>query len=184
MSLLSHINLSSMSRKVDAFRLLVQQPLTKRDFLMFSPQLIQASIIVQSMTFPTERLRSVEVFRRGYRVELPTMFEIPGDWTFEVPESTLTAMRLDLMSVMYKRSVFDVYLFLGSLFNSLNLNSLNSIASILSNAAAIITTAQTLGSCWIREIAPVDFAASDPETPITWRVTVHYNYIRALVGAL
>lgn len=175
------INLLAVSRKIDAFRLLIQQPLTKRDFLLFIPAIVQASILAQAVTFPTEQLQSVEVYKQGQKIELPTKFETGGDWSFDIPDSTLTLIRYNLLDVLYNKQIFDVYFFLGNILNSINLGGLTSIQSILSNAFSYLTTAQKLGGCWIRSISPVEFSQSDPETPILWRVLVHYNYIRPVI---
>ena len=91
---------------------------------------------------------------------------------------------MNLLTVQYKKVLFDTYLILGNLANSINTNSWNSVMSVLGNAFSTLTTAQVLGKCWIRRIDPVEFNQSQPEQPIVWRVTVHYNYIKALAGII
>lgn len=170
-----------MSRKIDIFRLLIQQPLTKRDFLLFIPAIAQASVLAQATTFPTEQVQSVEVYKQGQKIELPTKFETVGDWSFDIPDSTLTLIRYNLLDVLYNKQLFEVYFFLGNILNSVNFEGLTSLQSIASNVFSYLTTAQKLGGCWIRNISPVEFSQSDPETPIMWRVLIHYNYIRPVM---
>lgn len=174
-----------MSRKIEAFRLLVPQPLTKRDVTVVCPRILQLALLGQATTFPTEELQGVTVrTRRGYEVELPTKFKVSGDWSFDIPDSLFTQVRLNLLTVQYKKVMFDTYLILGNLANSINTNSWNSVMSALGNVFSILTTAQVLGKCWIRRIDPVEFNQAQPEQPVVWRVTVHYNYIKALAGII
>lgn len=160
-----------MSRKIEAFRLLVPQPLTKRDVTVICPRILQLALLGQATTFPTEELQGVTIrIKRGHEVELPTKFKVSGDWSFDIPDSLFTQVRLNLLTVQYKKVLFDTYLILGNLANSINTNSWNSVMSVLGNAFSTLTTAQVLGKCWIRRIDPVEFNQSQPEQPIVWRL--------------
>lgn len=171
-----------MSIKTQIFRTAVQHPLTAKDVMILIPQIPMTTITVQSTTFPTEKFKSCIIKRRGQDVELPTKMQVDGDWSFSVPDDIFTSMRYNLLKVMYKRKLFDVYQILGSL--DINTNSLSSLLNALGNASSVLLTAQVLNECWIRQIAPIEFSSSDPTRPVTWQVTIHYNYITPLLGVL
>ena len=174
-----------MSRKVDIFRLAIPHPLTQKDVTVICPRILQMAIVGQSSTFPTEELQGVTIPVRGQEVELPTRFKVNSDWSFTVPDSTFTQVRLNLMTVMYKKVLFDVYLLLGDYGSVLNTNNLSaSLVSLLGASFSALSTAQTLCRCWIRRIEPVQFSADTPDKPVLWSVTVHYNYIKALKGII
>lgn len=174
-----------MSRKIAAFRAIMQKPLVRSDFLLFIPRIAQASILAQSTTFPTEALQSVKVARRGQEIELPTRFKVEGDWSFTIPDSTFTLVRQNLLTVMYKQALFDVYLFLGNPTDALAPSaSLSGMLSLAASAASVLLSAEVLHKCWIRSIAPVQLNANAPADAVSWQVTVHYNYIQPLLGLL
>lgn len=181
------LELYYMSRRVDLFRLLIPQPLTKRDVTVICPRILQIALAGQSLTFPTEELQSVIVkTHRGHEVELPTKFKVGGDWSFDIADSVFTQVRYNLLTVQYKKVLFDTYLLLGNFANSINTNAeastLGVATSFLGNLTSLLKTAEVLGKCWIRRIDPVEFSQSQPDQPILWRVTVHYNYIKPLSG--
>ena len=174
-----------MSRKVDIFRLAIPHPLTQKDVTVICPRILQMAIVGQSSTFPTEELQGVTIPVRGQEVELPTRFKVNSDWSFTVPDSTFTQVRLNLMTVMYKKVLFDVYLLLGDYGNIFKTNSpLGTLVSAMASGFSTLTTAQVLCKCWIRRIEPVQFSSDAPDKPVLWSVTVHYNYIKALKGII
>lgn len=162
----------------------MQKPLVQSDFLLFIPRIAQASILAQATTFPTEELQSVKAYRRGNEVELPTRFKVNGDWSFTIPDSTFTLVRQNLMTVMYKRVLFDAYLFLGNPVDALMIHNLSSLMSLAAGASSVLLSAEVLHKCWIRKIDAVQFNANAPEQPVEWKVTIHYNYIQSLLGLL
>lgn len=174
-----------MSRKIDIFRLAIPHPLTQKDVTVICPRILQMAIVGQSSTFPTEELQGVTIPVRGQEVELPTRFKVNSDWTFTVPDSIFTQVRLNLMKVMYKKVLFDTYLLLGDYGSVLNPeNAWGTLLSTIGTTFSTLTTAQVLCKCWIRRIEPVQFSADAPDKPVLWSVTVHYNYIKALKGII
>lgn len=174
--------LGFMSYRIEAFKTLVPSPLTKRDITMVWPALPQSTILVQSITFPTEEMATVSVPHRGIDIELPTHVFKPGDWSFEVPDSIFTTVRYEIERSLYERKFHTITLVMGDVLDSLNFNSaLNTIGRTAATAAAALLTAVQLERAFVKGIDPVQFSSTSSATEaIIWNVKVHYTYISRL----
>lgn len=171
-----------MSYKVDAFRAALPAPLTKRDITLWWPVMPSAALLVQSLSFPTETMATVTVPYRGVTHEFPTHIYQPGDWAFDLPDSFAGGTYAELVEHYYARRVMSVYLILGNVLNALNFsgNFLGSLVSAGASVLAAVRSGSVLNKAFIKSIAPVDFSMSQPDQPVTWRVTMHYGYITPL----
>lgn len=171
-----------MSLRVSLFRTVIQSPLTARDLTIYIPKLKLATVAVQSATLPTEQWKSLKVQLAGQEVEVPTLMQVSGDWTFTVADGTHTILYQQLSKLLYKRAIFDVILLPGVKLNLNNGNPLNTLVSMGQEAISLLRSSVQLGGCWVRSINPAQFSESQPDTPVMWTVTVHYNYVQALIS--
>lgn len=174
--------LGFMSYRIEAFKTLVSSPLTKRDITMVWPALPQSTILVQSLTFPTEDLATVTVPHRGVDIELPTHVFKPGDWSFEIPDSVFTTVRYEIERAFYERKMHTITLIMGNMLDVLGTDgALNSLARVGSMTSASLLTAVQLEKAFIKGIDPAQFSKTSSATEaIVWNVKVHYTYISKL----
>lgn len=183
-----------MSRKISLFAAAVPTPLTKRDFTLFMNTLPFASLLVQAATFPTEQVGEAAIPVSGTSVYVPTVYSVPGEWVFEVPDSTFLTIYYQLNTLLYTRRVFDVFLVPGQLSDAViagvssggNLlsgsaslrNWVGDISSMASAGASILLSGKILNRCFIKNIQDVQFSnRQDSGDAVVWRITVRYNYI-------
>lgn len=174
-----------MSIKISAFTSAIPTPLTLRDITMIWPALVQSSLLVQSLTFPTEEFETVSVPVGGTSVPFPTHVYKPGSWSFTVPDNIMSTVRLELWQAYYEQGLHDIGLVLGNLGDAFNFDSVGSAISGLLKAGSVITgslaTGCVLCRSFIRSIAPVDFSMGGNATDaVQWRVTVNYSYINKI----
>lgn len=177
-----------MSRKIDAFRLAVPQPLTKKDITMLCPQLAEGALLAQSMSFPSENMGEATYYYKGRPLYTPTRTNVPGDWTVDIADNVLTLVRYHMQSFMYAKKKFNVTLVPGDLTDILSgavsLDILGLLRSATTSAIAALFSGITLCDAWIKTMAPVDFSASGATEVVTWRVTIRYNYIKPFIRLL
>ena len=178
-----------MSYRVSVFTAAIPTPLTKRDILMFWEALPQSSLLVQSLVFPTERMRTVQVPVGGVMVEMPTGVYESGDRTFEVPDNIYTTVRYELWRAYMERRLYDIPLLMGNPLDSLNLSdgvsfevSLSSILKGVGSAVSgSLLTGCVLCRSFIKSIDDVTFTNQGGSSDaVIWRVTVHYGYVSKL----
>ena len=159
-------------------------PLSTSSFTLWIPSIVEAAIVVQGFSWPTEEMQSIKVTQRGQEIELPTKTKVSGDWTFTIPENAFGLIRHQLLQLLYNKNTFNVTQILGNALDALNVGSwqgaLQGIANLAQEAAALLLSAQVLEGCWVRSISPSEFASDDPTKPVVWSVTLHYNSIRML----
>lgn len=171
-----------MSYKVEVFKALMPNPMTKRDITLWWPVMPTAAVLVQSLQFPIETMSTVTVPYRGVSYEMPVPVFQPGDWVFELPESHSANTFNEIERVYYDRRVMPVYLFLGNILNAFNfsggIEGLGNVFSTLgATALATLRGGVVLEKAYIKNIAPVDFSMSQPDQPVIWRITMRYGYI-------
>lgn len=177
-----------MSRKIDAFRLALPHPLTKKDVTLLSTDLAEGALLAQAMSIPSETMNEVTYYYKGRPMYAPTRTTVTGTWTVDFPDSIYTPIRYHLEYLLYNRTRFNVTLILGDLRDVLggvlSGNILSSLSSLSATAVAALTSARTLCDCWLKEIAPVDMSMQGATEPVIWRATIRYNYIKPFINLL
>ena len=177
-----------MSQKVDAFRVVVPQPLTQKDVTLLCPELAEGALVAQALVFPTETMNEITYYKDGRPLYTPSRTTVTAEWTCDFPDSTFTAIRYHLMSLLYSKMRFNVTLILGDARGLLSsVTAANPIALLrtaASNGVSALLSAQTLMGCWIKAVAPVDMTSAGATNPVQWRVTMRYNYIKPFINAL
>lgn len=179
-----------MSRKVDTFRGLVDAPLSARDFTIIAPCFGSMPLVIQAATFPSESVEEVALVLHGEQVFLPTnKFRVNGTWTFDVPDSTFVMNRQLLSIYLYERTTFSFILIPGILSDE-DLSGLvpRNLAGMINTAFMTsvgvtpgrLSSAIVVMGCFIKSIQDVNLSANGATTPVLWRVTVRYNYLKPL----
>lgn len=166
------------------FRAAIQSPLTARDMTIYIPDLKLATVVEQSSTLPTEEFKSYKISLHGSEIELPTYAQVSGDWTVVLADGTHTIVRQQLLSLLYSKTLFNVYLIPGVKLNLNTGNGINTLVTLAQESLSLLHSGVILGGCWIRSIQPAQFSESQPETPVTWTVSIHYNYVSPLISKL
>lgn len=80
-----------MSRKIDAFRQALGNPLTVHNFVVrlasVSDQDPNVEVIVQSTTLPSDQLQDVLLHYLGENVKFPTIPSNGGEWAVNIPDN-------------------------------------------------------------------------------------------------
>lgn len=76
-----------MSRKVDAFRQQIAQPLNTHNFYVDIPELGEYALTVQSTTFPSEQTRVVNLNVAGEQIQYATVPDNSHAWSIRIPEN-------------------------------------------------------------------------------------------------
>lgn len=87
-----------MSRKVQRFTQIITNPLNIHNFRVTIP-MIDFDILVSSTTFPSERLRTVQLFTFGEAVRYPTIPENSGAWQVRMPEDDSGKVHRDFLAL-------------------------------------------------------------------------------------
>ena len=76
-----------MSRKVDAFRQQIANPMNIHNFLVDIPELGEYAMTIQSTSYPSEQTRVTTLAVAGELVSYPTVPENSHSWSFMIPEN-------------------------------------------------------------------------------------------------
>lgn len=177
-----------MSRKIDAFRVALPQPLTRKDITILSPQLAEEALIAQSVQFPTCEMQEAQYYVDGTPMWVPTKAIPTGPWVFDVPDSLFTPIKYHMTYLLYNKKKFNVTLVLGDLRDIIggivSLNPLSIMSSLIQSGVSCLSSASVLRGCWVKSIAPVDMSQSSPTEPVMWRVSCRYDYIKPFINFL
>ena len=103
-----------MSIKVAAFAKIITQPLNLYNFNItfdysvgtdVKNDLDRIMLVVQSTSFPSEKLRKIELYSYGEVVRYPTLPENEGSWKIKIPENDNGDIRSILDSL--KTKIYD-----------------------------------------------------------------------------
>lgn len=172
-----------MSFKVNAFRVLIPQPLSSSKFLIvpFAPELIKVGLLVEESTFPTEVTREVDFLGYGgQRIYCSTYSDVEGLWEFTVPDSIITDHRWMILRAKYRYpwKSFNCLLYLGSVVDLFGFGSVTgAIVNVAGAVGAALLSSVLLKKCYIVNVQPAPLDAKNPESVIKWKVQVRYQGI-------
>lgn len=171
-----------MSYKVEAFRVLVPQPLLSCKFIIIptAPELIKTGLLIETATFPTEVTQEVAFLYKGQRVYFPIQTDVPDVWKFTVPDTIFTDHRAMIWRRKYRdpEKTFDIVLCMTDISGILSLDNIGGgIVNAASIAASAFLSAVVLKECYITDIAQGQLNASDPTQPMKWDISVRYQGI-------
>ena len=161
-----------MSRKTSAFAKIITQPLNLYNFvveIIGQPTINEKLLVVQSTSFPTEKMREIELWANGEKVRYPGIPENDGNWKIKIPENDDGSIR-ELLD-KYKASMFDQKT--GILTPPLRYDI--SVTSRDLNNKPIFQV--ILKECWLKGRESVELSAGEVTGTWNWDYTFVYNWI-------
>lgn len=161
-----------MSRRVEAFRQHIANPLNIVNFELVVPGLDDYAITVQSTSYPSESARVVTLYTRGEDVQYPTVPNNSHTWSISIPESDTGEARRRMEALRAKywnqttgtinvglNNPFDIYIVRA---RDLNDNIVFSIQLV---------------NAWVQGRGDVALSRQNPETNWAWEYQIRFDYI-------
>lgn len=157
-----------MSRKINAFHSVINNPLNMHNFEVQIPGFNYA-IVVQSTQFPSEKMRTVVLYTYGEEVRYPTLPQNDGNWPIQVPDSDTGVIRESLDSL--KAEMYDQT---SGLLTPPDMYDIEVRARDLENTVIFKTI---MHMAWIEGRDSVNLANNDPTKPWMWDYRFRYNWL-------
>lgn len=158
-----------MSRKIATFAQFITQPLNKHNFQVVIPGVPEA-IIVESTTFPTDKLREVVMWFQGEQVRYPGLPENGGAWKVTIPEGDNGQIRARFMAL--RNRLFNQAT--GTILPDIIWDTIQVHARDLSDN---IVFSVNMHGCWLKGAEPQGLNASQPAESWKWDYEFVYQWI-------
>lgn len=161
-----------MSNKVQTFASIITQPLNIHNFLVKIPE-VDVSVVVESTTFPTEKLRIIELWAHGEKVRYPGIPENDGIWKIKIPESDTGVVREQLDAL--KSKIYDQKT--GRITIASATSVWKDVEVIARDLADNIVFSVTLHGVWLRGRDALNLSSTDPSASWKWDYEFVYQWI-------
>lgn len=160
-----------MSVKVNTFTELIANPQNTHNFRVSIPD-INYSVLVESTTFPSQKLREVKLYFQGEAIKYPTLPEETTTWQVTLPEGEDAKVYKDfrdLASSLYdqKSGIVHVKRWKDVIVSAMDMAG-NPVMSVVLHGA------------WLGGRDAVTLDSSAVETPWKWVYEFHYQWIEDL----
>lgn len=157
-----------MSRKVQQFANVITQPLNIYNFAIEIPS-IQFSNIVQSTTFPSEKLRIMTLYTHGEKVQYPSIPENGGQWTIKIPENDSGLIRREFEALKSRCWNQMTGLLTPPKWFNISVSSRDLADNLVFSAV--------LHGCWIMGRNDVSLSNQDVSTSWAWDYVFMYQWL-------
>jgi hypothetical protein len=158
-----------MSLKVNTFASIITNPLNIHNFVVEIPEAANASIVVASTQFPSEKLQKVVLHYQGEEVRYPTIPKNDGVWKVKVPETDSGAIKKELDAL--KSAVYSqkTGIFTPSRWKDVKVTARDLEGNIVFSSI--------LHGAWLVGRDPVELNNSDPSKNWEWDYEFCYQWI-------
>lgn len=160
-----------MSNKVQVLANIVAQPLNTYNFRIDIPE-INYSVLVESTTFPSQKLREVVLYFQGEAVKYPTLPDTPSPWQVTLPESDKGVVRNDFESLI--SSYYDQRTGL------MKYKKWSNITVTACDMADNVVFVCVLHGAWCAGRESVNLSAQSVGDAWKWNYEFHYQWIEDL----
>lgn len=162
-----------MSRRVDTFKSTFGSPLTVNNFRVSIPRIDdRCQMIVQSTTFPTDKLRILYVRYFGETLGYPSLPENSHSWKCTIPEDSQGRAFKEL--VVGRRIWYEQYTGLLLLPTSLGFNI--DVAMLAPDGSDLFKV--KLWNAFIVGADPVQLSANGATTPFQWDIEFYFDWVQ------
>jgi hypothetical protein len=163
-----------MSRKVNLFRAALGNPLTTHNFLVSCKSLLgtEVPMLVQSTSFPSERIREIVLYYLGERVKYPTIPENSGHWPCTVVDNelgTVFKQTIKAKGLLWEQESGLVKGLQGGLGADMD------VTMRTVNDEEVFSV--VMHGCFFLGKDDVSLANNDPTNPFKWNLTFAYDWI-------
>ena len=162
-----------MSNKVAKFASIITQPLNLYNFYLTIKGLSQEDnevlATVQSTSFPSEKLRTIELWANGEIVRYPSIPQNDGGWKIKIPENDNGKIRSIFDGL--KRKIYDQKT--GTLIPP----TMYDIVVVARDMQDRQVFKAILHGCWIQGREGVEMSSSDNQKSWEWDYNFVYQWI-------
>lgn len=161
-----------MSRRVEAFRQHIANPLNIVNFELVVPGLDDYAITVQSTSYPSESARVVTLYTRGEDVQYPTVPNNSHTWSISIPESDMGEARRRMEALRAK--------YWNQTTGAINVGLNNPFDTYIVRARDLndnIVFSVQLVNAWVQGRGDVALSRQNPETNWAWEYQIRFDYI-------
>lgn len=162
-----------MSKKINAFRTVLGNPLTTHNYKVTCTLLgADISMMVAAAPVPTEKMRIITLFYMGERIQYPTVPANSGSWSCQVVDNekgVVFKKALASKGVMWDQKTGNMIGLSGGLGVDIKLEILG-----LNEVAAFQTV---MKNCFILGLDDNAVNAQDPTNPFKWNIQFAYDWL-------
>lgn len=161
-----------MSLKIQQFTSVIANPMNVHNFQVHIPGFDDYSIIVQSTSFPQERMRQTNLYVAGEQIRYATVPQNGGTWNINVPEDDNGTISRIFQAK--KAQLWDQETGMLAV-SAADWENIRVVARDLEGTPSFDVT---LMGCWIVGANDVNLNAQDPTTNWRWDYQFVYQWIK------